>query len=427
MSSKGYDLEKTKTPGIYRRGERYVVVYRMPDGRQRRETVATFKAATALKAVRAADIERGEFHDDSKILFGEYALEWVARYQGTRRGFSERTREEYRRDLKAYAIPRLGKRRISQVSPSDIARFIAWLSEQPADRGRPKRGEQDDDEPAKLLSDASIRRILAPVRSCLATARREGLIRHNPARDAAIPNRRRVVEDDERVKALTAAELARLLASVDERHRVLLELLASTGLRIGEALALRWRDVDLGARPAVRVRRAFDNRGREVPPKSRHGRRRVPLSPSIAAEMRLCQAQTDWARPDDLVFCTGAGARLDPDNLRRRALTPAMRAAGVNPPLGFHALRHTFASMHVARGTNVVQLARLLGHHSAAFTLSVYAHLMDEGVGDALDIAATTSATTSATRPGDTQPECAPHDSAFLQAFPDDATLRPAT
>lgn len=85
------------------------------------------------------------------------------------------------------------------------------------------------------------------------------------------------------------------------------------------------------------------------------------------------------------MFASEVGTPLSKDNLRERVLKPAKEEADV-AWCGLHTLRHTFASMHIERGTNVVQLSKLLGHHSAAFTLSTYAHLLDGGVGDALDL-----------------------------------------
>ena len=74
---------------------------------------------------------------------------------------------------------------------------------------------------------------------------------------------------------------------------------------------------------------------------------------------------------------------LRPNNLSRRTLKPAAEEVGA-PWAGFHTFRHTCASMLIADGRNVVQVQRWLGHHSPAFTLSTYAHLMDDGVGEAL-------------------------------------------
>lgn len=365
-------MVKTRHAGIYRRGSRYVVRYRA-GGRQRNESARTLDEALRIKRGREADRDRGEFQADSRVPFRVYATEWVERYQGRgRRGFRESTRDDYRRDLAAYAYPFFAERyprTVSQITPRDVSRFVAWLCEQPGPSGR--------------LSDASVRRILAPVRSCMETARQEGLIRHNPTRDAALPNRQaEAAEPGERVRVLSREQLAAFLAVVHPDHRPLFHLLATTGLRWSEATALRWSDLTLdGSAPEVRVRRAL-SRGRFGPPKSRHGRRAVPLPVALVSELRGRRGQ---APPDALVFTTRAGTPLDHSNLLRRVLRPVAQEVGA-PWAGFHTFRHTYASLHVARGASIVQLARLLGHHSAAFTLEVYAHLLPGDAAEPLDL-----------------------------------------
>lgn len=79
------------------------------------------------------------------------------------------------------------------------------------------------------------------------------------------------------------------------------------------------------------------------------------------------------------------GTPMDADNLRRRVLKPAAEEADA-AWAGFYAFRHTFASMHIERGTNIVRLSRLLGHHKASFTLDVYAHMLDDGYGAPLEL-----------------------------------------
>jgi integrase len=159
-----------------------------------------------------------------------------------------------------------------------------------------------------------------------------------------------------------------------ERHRLLLELLAATGLRISEAIALQRLHVQLEGEPEVCVRRALV-RGRIEPPKTKHGRREVRLPDSLAAKLRRHLA----AQPDQdstaILFPNESGAPLDPANLRPRVLKPLVRQAGA-PWAGFHTFRHTFASLHLRRGTNLLQLSRALGHHSPAFTLTRYTHLL---------------------------------------------------
>src|SRR4051794_2231256 len=90
-------------------------------------------------------------------------------------------------------------------------------------------------------------------------------------------------------------------------------------------------------------------------------------------------------RDEDLVFPSLAGTHLQYSNLMRRVLKPAADEAGV-PWAGSHTFRHTFASRHIERGTNVLQLSRLLGHNSPSFTLDRYGHLMDAGMGEPLDL-----------------------------------------
>src|SRR5215212_8850677 len=109
-------LERTKHPGIFKRGSSYVVDYRV-GGRQRRESVGTLKEALRLKAARTTDRDRGEFQERSRVSFREYAEAWVERYHGTgQRGFRESTREDYRRLLLDFAYPFFDERRRRRLS-----------------------------------------------------------------------------------------------------------------------------------------------------------------------------------------------------------------------------------------------------------------------------------------------------------------------
>src|SRR4051794_2294071 len=96
-------LVKTKTPGVFKRGGRYVVVYRA-GGRQRKQSCKTLDEARRVKRAHEADADRGEYQERTKIAFRAFLSEWVERYGGNgRRGFRENTREGYRRLLDAYA------------------------------------------------------------------------------------------------------------------------------------------------------------------------------------------------------------------------------------------------------------------------------------------------------------------------------------
>lgn len=190
--------------------------------------------------------------------------------------------------------------------------------------------------------------------------------------------------DFEQGRFLTRRQLARVLAEIPEEWRLFFDLLAATGLRVSEAIALRWGDLELAAPAGLWVRRAIV-RGVIGAPKSRFGTRRVPLEPRLAA--RLAALRKPEASEEELVFANERGAPLSPTNLRNRVLLPAVRRAGV-PRVGFHAFRHTCASMLVAAGSSPLRLQRWMGHHSAAYTLDVYGHLLEERLGPGLDLEA---------------------------------------
>jgi integrase len=423
---------KTATPGVFKRGNRYVVVFRA-SGRQRKEYARTYSEARRLKAARQTDVSRGEFHEQSRITFRQYAEEWVERYQGRgSNGFRESTREDYRRDLSRYAIPyfeeHLGRKLLSQVTPRDAANFVAWLCDEEAQRRRAEQEEREREAervrieresgkrssrkkrrpPVVRLTDASVRRIASPLRACMRSAVQEGLIRTNPTRDLALPHRPLVEleEEGEQARALTREQLAAFLGIVHPRLRLFFRVLAETGLRVSEAIALEWRHVALdGSRPHVKVRQARV-RGRLGLPKSKHGRRDVPLSPALVSALRSHRTAGDEER--DLVFTANPtkdaprGAPLRPENVRNRYLRPAAEEAGA-PWMGFHSLRHTCASMLFERGRNAVQVQRWLGHHSPAFTLATYVHLLGDDVGEPLsldeELAGATDGATSLTPP----------------------------
>jgi len=152
-------------------------------------------------------------------------------------------------------------------------------------------------------------------------------------------------------------------------------LLAQAGLRVSEALPLRWGDVDFG-RQRLRVRRSL-SRGQIGPPKTRHGRRDVPLTEGMARALwNARKARGADARDEALIFPARDGGYLDRAQVFR-AVRSAAKVAGV-PWAGLHTLRHTAATILFRRGWNAVQVQRFLGHHSPAFTLATYVHLLPD-------------------------------------------------
>jgi integrase len=364
----GARLEKTRHSGIFRRaGERgatYVVVYRDAAGRQRKETARTLNDARALKRRR----ESGDTNPAGNLAFAQYALEWIDRHPAR-----NSTRDDYRNHLERWIVPFIGeKRKLADVSPLLVNQLAAHL-----------RGAQGRSGP---LADSTIATILKPLRACLAQAKAEGLIAHNPTQGLRLPKRETIDDRDEDVvRALSRDQLATFLQLVPDRHRLLFRFLAATGVRISELTAVHWRHLELnGTSPHVRVRRAYV-RGRMEPPKTRHGRREVPLSPTLVDELRAWHKATEWPRDEDLVFPGLTGQPLNYGNLPHRVLVPTAQEAGV-PWIGFHTFRHTCASLLFDQGRNAKQVQRWLGHHSAAFTLDTYVHLLTDELDQPLEL-----------------------------------------
>ena len=141
-------LEKTSEKGIYKRGSRYAVIYRDPDGHQRQESARTLQEARRVKRSRSSSVDDGSYQPQQRQKFGEYSREWIVRYQGNgRRGFTDDTRDEYKRDLERYAIPFFGRYRLEQITSRHVAEFIAWLVDE-EEQGR-RRAEERREEQAE--------------------------------------------------------------------------------------------------------------------------------------------------------------------------------------------------------------------------------------------------------------------------------------
>lgn len=383
-------LKKTKTPGVYRRGGSYVVRYRH-QGQERKRCVRTYDEARDLKATLSTDIRRGEYRELHGVTFAEYAAEWLDSYGGrTVGGLRESTRDGYRWSLQT-AAPYFESRtaRLSDIEPRDVRAYVAWRFDAKA-QGRE-------------LSVGTVRKHLATLKVLFATAVEDGLLRYNPAAQARVTRPGPVKIERTQVRAMDPDQLAAVLDTLDPDWRPFFELLATTGLRIGEALELRWRDVDLGAKRLSIGRQVYH--GEVGPPKSSTGVRQVPLS--TATCRRLWRRQ---GSPDALLFTGPRGGHVDRRWLARGVLDPATEAAGV-PWVSFHTFRHTCASVLFAAGKSPKQVQVWLGHSDPAFTLRVYVHLLDDGLGSADFLDGATWATNGPHEPREREQTADPADS----------------
>ena len=287
--------------------------------------------------------------------FAEVGEEWLAVQTHLR----PRVHLLYATALNRHLVPRIGDVPVAGLDEDMIAGVIADLH-------------------AQGLAGWTIRGILVPLGRVLAYAARRRLIADNPLRRLDRRERPRVVRRELRI--LTPTEIEALLDVATPTYRTLLATAIFSGLRQGELLGLHWADLDFEG-GLVHVRRQLDRSGTYTEPKTPQALRSVVLMPALVELLREQQHLSRFAAATDPVFVTGSGRSMYYRNVTRQGLKAAAAKAGLDRPglprLRFHDLRHTYASLLIAEGLNVVFISRQLGHASARFTLDVYGGLFD--------------------------------------------------
>jgi len=224
------------------------------------------------------------------------------------------------------------------------------------------------------------------ISAILSFALSRGYIGTNPLdRLARIEKPRQVTEREAR--RLSEDEIRRLCAAATPRYRPIIITLAWTGLRVSEALALRWENVDFEQRE-LQVRCQLDEKGVPKRPKPRAGLRTVPLLPVLdqaLREHRKQQLALGLAAGEQFVFTTATGKPLDRHNVRNQGVVAAADKAGLHPlgstTVTTHDLRRTFIShLILGLGLDPVRVAKIAGHSNASMTLNTYAEEFDKAL-----------------------------------------------
>jgi integrase len=215
-------------------------------------------------------------------------------------------------------------------------------------------------------SASTVRNTLDPLRAIYRHAVAWETVTANPTAGVAVPHDR-----GEEVRVASREEATELLEALPEAERAFWATALYTGLRSGELRALRWSDIDLGAR-VIKVRRSWDDGGEEVEPKTRGSRRNVPIVPRLARALER-HRQLTGRSGRGLVFGRTASQPAERSTIRRRARA-AWKAAGLDP-ITVHGCRHTAASYLIASGLNAKAVSTILGHASIAITMDRYGHL----------------------------------------------------
>jgi integrase len=327
-------------------------VWSAREGRRIKKSFPTLAEAKAWRAAAQTAIRRGTMRAPSQLTLREAAEAWLA---GARDGtIRNRSGDRYKpsvvrgyeTSLRLRVLPELGAQKLSEIRRSDLQDFAERLL-------------------AKGTDASTIRNTLMPLRAIFRRAAARGDVAINPTRGLELPAVR-----GRRDRIASPEEASKLIEALPDRDRALWATALYGGLRRGELQALRWDDVDL-AKGVIGIERAWDVREGEIEPKSRAGRRTVP----IAAVLRDYLVEHRQHRSSNgRVFSRPDGNAFDGPTVDARA-KGAWRNAGLEP-ITLHEARHTFASLMIAAGVNAKALATYMGHASVTITYDRYGHLM---------------------------------------------------
>jgi integrase len=315
--------------------------------------------ATLNKLIQKRDA--GRLGGDRATTVSAFLERWLeSAVKGSVRTSTHRL---YKGMVKKHVAPRIGSIRLERLSPADVHNFMADME-------------------ANRASGAVRHKVYNIIHAALGQALKLDMVTRNVA-DAV--SRPRVIR--KHVETLSTAQAKVFLeAAASDRLYALFLLAIHTGMRQGELLALQWSDVDLKKR-VLSVRHTLSPIGRTLEATKTPGSvRRIELTRAAAKALKAHQARTlaEGLRASPFVFCDTQGGPINKDNLMHRSFRPILEQAEL-PPVTFHALRHTCASLLLSQGANVKQIQELLGHSSSRVTLDVYAHLMPTMQREAMD------------------------------------------
>ena len=294
-------------------------------------------------------VNQGTTRPESYVTFGVFVeQQWKTLVLPT---FKASTQHGYKTVLRVHVLPEWRDWRLRDIERLAIQRWVA-------DKFRLGAGWQTVRNSWVLLS------------GILETAVEYGYLTTNPARRVKFPQKGL----KEKPALIAGESLAKLLKHLDEAHRTMVSLIAATGLRIGELLALRWSALDLEG-GSLTVRESVFG-GKFQPPKTQKAIRTIPLGRHAVAALSAHRNRVTRRAAEDLVFGNRNGGPLREAKLLRNVLQPAAEAAGLGR-VTWHQFRHIHSSLLNDLQVPVKIAQEQLGHASISTTLNIYTHVID--------------------------------------------------
>lgn len=359
MSQRGSIRKRT-----FKTGDTWTCYWRDQEGRLRSKGgFATKREAQRHLIEVLGALQRGDYVEPSKLTVADFLTDWLETLQ-----VRPKTAEGYLHNVAAWIVPALGAYRLAALTPKHVATFYASL------RGAPRRDGRG------TISARTGQYVAVVLRHALGDAVRAGLVPKNVAASVERPKAARP-----EMKAWSSDEARAFLASVEgDRLRAMWHLLLLRGLRRGEVLGLRWKDVDLEGVGRIAIRQTLITVGYEIvvsEPKTDKGRRVVPLDPGLVSVLRAHRARQAEERlawgeawtDTGLVFTREDGTPIHPMRLTA-TFGRLVKRLGL-PPIRLHDLRHTCATISIGSGIPTVVVSSWLGHANTSITDNLYRHV----------------------------------------------------
>lgn len=355
-----YDTAKGKRYRV--RYPKHTGVWTTKRGFETKREATVFLASVTMSKVNQEYVDPSLGKQTLEVFAEQWKTGRLARLKPSSQNVMEST-------WRVHVQPKWGKRAVNSIRTSEIDDWVGELISRP-------------------LGAQSVRRCIFVLSSVLAIAQRDGIIRSVPTSGVELP-----VKPKKPKRYLTHTQVA-AIASASTQHD-LTEFLAYTGLRWGEAAALKVKHLDMLRRRIHIEDNAVKINGRYVIGTPKSGETRVVPMPSF--QVATLAQQCEGKGREAYVWGDGVAPLPYPnagDGWFVRAVKRAQATDGTIPTITLHSLRHTAASLAVQSGANVKVVQRMLGHASATMTLDVYADLFDEDLdsvakrmGDARDAA----------------------------------------
>jgi len=310
-------------------------------------------------------LDTGAFVKPGRVTVVEYLQQWLTNY--AKLNCSPKTIESYRQLINSHLIPELGNIKLVELE----ARHLQTMYAKKKNMG---------------LSARTVRYLYNLMSQVLSYAMKQGILSRNVAQNTEPPRM-----EHKELNTIRPEQIGMFLEAASKTpHYALFYLLLHTGLRRGEALALKWKHVDtglasLGVQGYLSVTQSLGKVNGKTyirEPKTGSGKRRVALSPSSISVLqqhkterqRLFTSLGNTLTEDDYVFCHYDGAPLDPSTISH-AFARVLHKAGL-PPMPLHGLRHSHATLLLQAGTHPRVVMERLGHSSIRVTIDTYSHVV---------------------------------------------------